>query len=479
MIITKPKKPGKPTSFFRKLPKDSFEPPNSLPIEVLEESPIPFSLCDGEGNYITCNKAFCDLTGFTREELLLTSWMALTPPEHLERELSHAYELGTTGVPQRIEKEYLRKDGTGVPVELIIHRHFQPLTKTCFDFTFVINIENLRKMTDNVPDVITETTPEGVITYLSPSVQQILGYNPGKLVGNSIFELVHPQDMQRVSFSFKTFISGNAPAKIEFRYRHSEGNYLWVETVATLLHDQNNQISGAVLSTRDITQRKELEKTMAHLEQINLVGEVAVGLGHEIRNPLTTVRGFLQLMQKDHDFNSCRDRIKLMIEELDRANSIIKKFLFLAKDKSLNLKTHNLNTIIQCVYPAIKTTAKQSGLQVKTDLGSIPDLLLDESEINLLLKNLSLNGLEAMSPGETLLIKTYIENRSVVLSISDQGTGIPDDVVDKIGTPFFTTRESGTGLGLAICYRIAARHNASLKLETGPSGTTVFVNFET
>jgi len=218
---------------------------------------------------------------------------------------------------------------------------------------------------------------------------------------------------------------------------------------------------------------------MAHLEQINLVGEVAVGLGHEIRNPLTTVRGFLQLMQKDDDFNSSRDRIKLMIEELDRANSIIKKFLFLAKDKSLNLKVHNLNTIIQCVYPAIKTTAKQSGLQVKTDLGSIPDLLLDESEINLLLKNLSLNGLEAMSPGETLLIKTYIESRSVVLSISDQGTGIPADVVDKIGTPFFTTRESGTGLGLAICYRIAARHNASVKLETGPSGTTVFVNFET
>ena len=479
MIITKPKKRGKPTSFFGKLPKDSFGPPNSLPFEVLEESPVPFSVCDEEGNYITCNKAFCDLTGFTREELLQTSWVAMTPPEQLKRELIHAYELGTTGVPQRIEKEYLRKDGTSVPVELIIHRYFQPLTKTCFEFTFVINIENLRKMTDNVPDVITEVTPEGIITYLSPSVQKTLGCAPDKLIGTHLFDLVHPDDIPRLSIAFRSFTSGNAPAKTDFRCRHINGCYLWMETVGKLLYNQNNQISGAVLSTRDITQRKELEKTMAHLEQINLVGEVAVGLGHEIRNPLTTVRGFLQLMQKDDDFNSYGDRINLMIEELDRANSIIKKFLFLAKDKSLNLKVQNLNTIIQCVYPAIKTTAKQSCLQVKTDLGSIPDLLLDESEIILLLKNLSLNGLEAMSPGGTLLIKTYIESRFVVLVVSDQGTGIPDDVMDKIGTPFFTTRESGTGLGLAICYRIAARHNASVELKTGPSGTTVLVNFET
>jgi len=479
MIKTKPKNPETPTSFFRKLPKDSFELPNSIPIEVLEESPLPFSVCDAEGNYITCNKAFCDLTGFTLEELVQTSWVAITPPEYLTKEISLAYELVITGTPQRVEKEYFRKDGTRVPVELIIHRHFQPAAKTCFDFTFVINIENLRKMTDNVHDVITETTPEGIITYLSPSLHKILGYDPDKVVGMHLFDLVHPDDIERLSIAFSSFLSGRTPAKTDFRCRHINGYYLWMETVGNLLYDQNNIISGAVLSTRDITRRKELEKTMAHLEQINLVGEVAVGLGHEIRNPLTTVRGFLQLMQKDDNFNSCRDRINLMLEELDRANRIIKKFLFLAKDKALHLKVQNLNTIIQSVYPAIKTTAKQSGLRVKTDLGITPDLMLDESEIILLLKNLSLNGLEAMAPGGTLLIRTYIESRSVVLSISDQGTGIPGDVVGKVGTPFFTTRENGTGLGMAICYRIAARHNASVKIETGPSGTTVFVNFET
>ncbi len=479
MINAKQKKAVTKASFFRSLSEDTTMHPFSIPLEVLERSPLPISVCDAEGTILTCNKAFCDLTGYDREELINKSWVAITPPEYLEKEIRHAYELIATGTPQRIEKEYLRKDGTRVPVELVIHRHFQPLTKTYLDFTFIINIEHLRKVTDNMLDVITETTPQGVITYLSSSVQQILGYSPGELVGNSVFDLVHPEDLRRVYFAFLSFISGNAPAKIEFRYRHSNGNYLWVETVANLLFNQDNLISGAVMSSRDVTQRKELEKTMACLKQINLVGEVAVGLGHEIRNPLTTVYGFLQLMQKDEYLSHYRDRLNLMLEELDKANSIIKKFLFLAKDKALNLRLQNLNNIIRSACPLIRTTAEQLGLGLNIELGSIPDLLLDESEIIMLLKNLSLNGLQAMSPGGILSINTYPENSSVVLAISDQGTGIPDDVMDKIGTPFFTTRENGTGLGMALCYRVAARHNASIQFKTGPGGTTVLVNFGT
>lgn len=104
-------------------------------------------------------------------------------------------------------------------------------------------------------------------------------------------------------------------------------------------------------------------------------------------------------------------------------------------------------------------------------------MLLDEKEIKQLIFNLVRNGLEAMKPGQTLTIKTYVEGTTAVLAVQDQGSGIKPEIMDKIGTPFFTTKDHGTGLGLAICYSIAKRHKAAIDIETGAHGTTFFVRF--
>lgn len=111
-------------------------------------------------------------------------------------------------------------------------------------------------------------------------------------------------------------------------------------------------------------------------------------------------------------------------------------------------------------------------------MGDIPDLMLDGKEMRQLILNLVNNGIEAMSPGGSLKIFTYKKEKEVLLAIQDTGKGIDVDVMGKIGTPFFTTKENGTGLGLSICYSIANRHNARITLETGPRGTTFFVRFQ-
>lgn len=100
-----------------------------------------------------------------------------------------------------------------------------------------------------------------------------------------------------------------------------------------------------------------------------------------------------------------------------------------------------------------------------------------EHEIHQLILNLVLNGSQAMSPGGTMKIRTFMDGDEIVLSVTDDGTGIEPEVLGKIGTPFFTTKENGTGLGVAVCYSIAARHNAKIDIETNPSGTTFFVRF--
>ena len=227
----------------------------------------------------------------------------------------------------------------------------------------------------------------------------------------------------------------------------------------------------------DITQRKHYENELARLDRLNLVGEMAAGIGHEVRNPMTTVRGFLQLYRNKEAFAQYKDRFDLMIDELDRANSIITEFLSLAKNKTADLKAQNLNTILEHLSPLIQSDARVSDKNIHFQLEEIPSLFLDEKEIRQLILNHIRNGLEAMSPGGNLTIKTFTDGQEVVLSVQDQGKGIKSNVLEKIGTPFFTTKDNGTGLGLAVCYSIAARHKAVINIETSPTGTTFFVRF--
>lgn len=227
----------------------------------------------------------------------------------------------------------------------------------------------------------------------------------------------------------------------------------------------------------DISELKLYERELARLDRLNLVGEMAAGIGHEVRNPMTTVRGFLQLYREKEAFIQYKSSFDLMIDELDRANSIITEFLNLAKNKIVDLKKQNLNTILENLFPLIQADALVLDKNIILQLAEIPELFLDEKEIRQLVLNLVRNGLEAMSPGGILTVRTLTDCQGVVLSVQDHGGGIEPGVLEKIGTPFFTTKEQGTGLGLAVCYSIAARHNAVIDIETGSAGTTFFIRF--
>lgn len=229
---------------------------------------------------------------------------------------------------------------------------------------------------------------------------------------------------------------------------------------------------------RDISDRKQFEAEMSRLDRLSLVGQMAAGIGHEIRNPLTAVRGFLQLLSEKDSCLQYREFFSLMIGELDRANTIITEFLTLDKDRAITLKVKNINRIIEAILPIISSDANENRININVNLAEVPDILIDEKEICQLILNLVRNGFEAMAAGGELSVGTYMENNEVILSVQDQGDGIANDILAKLGTPFFTTKDNGTGLGLAVCYSIAARHKAKIKVETGATGTTFFVRFK-
>ena len=230
-----------------------------------------------------------------------------------------------------------------------------------------------------------------------------------------------------------------------------------------------------LLVLTDITEKVLLEKGISRLDQLNLIGEMAAGIAHEIRNPMTTVYGFLQIAKGSQ---VSEEFVDLMLDELDRANSIITEFLNLAKNKVSHKKMNHLNAIIEALFPLIQAEAFRSGKEVTLQLDQCcTDIFIDEKEIRQLILNIALNGLDAMTMGGKLLIETLDEQQAVILNIRDTGSGISPEVLEKMGTPFFTTKDNGTGLGLAICFSIAKRHGAEVDIDTSQNGTTFSIRF--
>jgi signal transduction histidine kinase len=167
-----------------------------------------------------------------------------------------------------------------------------------------------------------------------------------------------------------------------------------------------------------------------------------------------------------------------MIDELDRANSIITDFLSLAKNKTMEFSETNLNTIVHDMYPLLQADALLNNCEVKVALGDVPNVSVDQNSIRQLILNLVRNGLDAMPGNGVIYIHTEAVGSKVLLSIKDCGIGIPPEIKDKLGTPFFTTKETGTGLGLAICYQIIQRHESTLTIDSElGKGTTFTMSF--
>lgn len=224
-------------------------------------------------------------------------------------------------------------------------------------------------------------------------------------------------------------------------------------------------------------EKQQMAIEMARLDRLNIVGEMAASIGHEVRNPLTTVRGFLQYFKGKKEYSAHISQFDLMIEELDRANSIITEYLSLAKNKKIDLAHTDLNSVILGLHPLIQASALQQGKQVHLDLDYPATIKADANEIRQCLLNLTRNGLEAVDKGGSIVIATRVEGGKVLLFVKDTGKGIPPDIIDKIGTPFLTTKENGAGLGLAVCYKIIERHGATVELETSAAGTTFIIKF--
>ncbi|WP_242832410.1 two-component system sensor histidine kinase NtrB [Desulfosporosinus orientis] len=338
-------------------------------------------------------------------------------------------------------------------------------------------IFRLASIVESSDDGIIGMTLEGIIIDWNRAAEGIYGYSEAEILGLPVSRLLPPDKELELKEILRTVSTGKSISHYETTRLRKDGRIIDVYLTVSTIKNHNGQIIGASTIVRDVTAQKKIEREMARMDQMNLVGEMAASIGHEVRNPMTTVRGFLQLLGEKDNFTKYVDFIPLMISELDRANQIISEFLSISRTKVTEVASHNLNDIINSILPLIQVDVINSEKRLITELGDVPDLVLNDKEIRQLILNLSKNGLEAMPKGGCLTIKTNSFSQGVILSIQDEGSGIEPGILNRLGTPFLTTKKTGTGLGLAVCYGIAARHKAEIIVESSPRGSTFSVKF--
>ena len=316
--------------------------------------------------------------------------------------------------------------------------------------------------------------PDMIIIDVNPTLEKLTGYSRIEIIGKSLREL-QIFDIESILPYFDEKYASDVDVRRKLIYRTKNmHDRMAVASITKINVNGLEYFLGAMI---DVTKQVQLEAKIAQLDRLNLVGEMAASIGHEVRNPMTTVRGYLQLFQRRTEFVKYDEQLRIMIEEIDRANNIITEFLSLAKNKRISLQRGNLNDAVNSLFLLIQADAFRMGHNVTIETGDIPETEFDPQEIRQLLLNLTRNSMEAMKTSGLIAIRTYYRDNAIMLEVQDTGPGMPNHILKQLGTPFVTTKDNGTGLGLPVCYRIAERHNAELKIQSSSEGTTICVVF--
>lgn len=349
------------------------------------------------------------------------------------------------------------------------------------DITYRKNAEDDLRNSEEQYRMLVDCSPDPIIIckngnwiYSNAAGLKLLGASSREhMMGKSILEFIHPAYHRIVEEQLWEVKQGNEVDMIEQKLIRIDGEVIEVEVKAIFTYYQNQP--AILMLVRDITEQKKTQELLQNSEKLTLVGQLAAGIAHEIRNPLTALKGFLQLMQTEG--TAKQEYFTIMSSELARIELIVSELLVLAKPQSTYFQHRDLFTLIKHVVTLLDTEAILNQVQILTDFeADIPLINCDENQLKQAFINFLKNGIEAMPTGGEIHIKVSRESDRVLIHFTDQGCGIPEDKIPRLGEPFFTTKQAGTGLGLMVSNKIIQNHLGSVELTSKlGEGTTVTV----
>jgi len=329
-----------------------------------------------------------------------------------------------------------------------------------------------RLIAENMTDIILLFDSNGNTLYASPSNEKVIGFSKKDLVGNQLMDKVHPEDVALLQSKFQQIGKTNSPLQVEFRFLHGNGYWILIECVGTPVIGKNGEAEHIIAVGRDITEKRKAEEQLSKSEKLSVVGELAAGVAHEIRNPLTSIRGHFQLMQQgiiEEKF------FEVILDELNRIEDIIYEFLNLAKPQEIQLRKNHLDKILKDVERILESEAHLQNVRIIHQMEpNMATVLCDINQVKQVFINLIKNSIDAIPNGGYVKIQAIKEGSNVLIKIIDNGVGISESRLKKLGEPFFSNKEKGTGLGLMLCFRIISQHKGTITFTSEEyKGTTV------
>lgn len=230
-----------------------------------------------------------------------------------------------------------------------------------------------------------------------------------------------------------------------------------------------------VFVIENVDQQMEIRQKLQRDEKLNVVSQLAASVAHEVRNPMTTVRGFLQLISDEENLpDSQRAYIEIALSELDHAQSIINDYLSLAKPNTEDLAAINISEEVAKNVALMTSYSNIQNVEIQTNIQNSLYIKGNKGEIKQVLVNIIKNGIEAMDNGGKLTVNAYEKNGVVSIEIIDTGKGMTKNQMKKLGTPFYTTKEKGTGVGLTISFQLVKAMKGEISVESQVGKGTVF-----
>lgn len=380
-----------------------------------------------------------------------------------------------------VEKEIQSKNGKWYMMRILPYR---------FNDTFVegvvitfVDITDLKSANEELcllsraiqqsPSIIVIADPKGMIGYVNPKFSEITGYTFCEAVGK------HLQWLSRLDPAASVPIWGKAASgekwEGELENVTKDGRRYWEYVSVVPIKNQDGDIIHYLWFSLDNSERKNAEEMLRRTEMLSAIGQLAAGIAHEIRNPLTALKGFTKLLRasgKDSRYT------EIMSGELDRIESIIGELLLLAKPQALQFQDKDLLVILREVILLLDTQAIMSGVEIVTSFALESGVVrCVDRQLKQVFINILKNAIEAMPEGGRITVHVALSSPGMLsVSFADQGCGIPEEHLPHLGQPFYTTKEKGTGLGLMMTYKIIEDHGGGMSIDSKVGeGTTVTV----
>ncbi|ABS73740.2 PAS domain-containing protein [Bacillus velezensis FZB42] len=293
------------------------------------------------------------------------------------------------------------------------------------------------------------------------------------LIGKNVYDQLHPCDHDGVKQRIQNIINRKTESEIIKQSWFTFKNRLIYTEMVCIPTTFFGETAVQVI-LRDISERKQTEELMLKSEKLSIAGQLAAGIAHEIRNPLTAIKGFLQLMKPTMEENE--HYFEIVFSELSRIELILSELLMLDQPQQNAVKERvNLKKIISEVTALLETQANLKGIFIKTDYEHDSMYINgDQNQLKQVFINLIKNAVESMPDGGTVHIIMTEDEYSVNVTVKDEGDGIPENVLKRIGEPFLTTKEKGTGLGLMVTFNLIKNHQGAIQVDSKPDRGTAF-----